>query len=294
MHWLLCSITLVLIPGIVVADIPPRFQDSINYVKALQTKSGGFLPTRDKAAKPSLRATLGAVRAIKYFGGKTPNKKQTQSFVADCFNADKGGFADAPGGEVTVFSTSLGIMAVVDLRMNRKPFEKAVIHYLTEHATTFEDIRIAAAAFDSMEQMAPKAKDWIAVLRKEQNKDGSFGTGDGKARMTGSAVAAILRLGGKISNKADVLKAMKTGQQINGGFGKEKTPFDAELATSYRVMRSLYMLDAQPEDIEGLRSFVEKCRNEDGGYSIAPARPSSVGTTYFAGIILHWLKDDAE
>ena len=45
---------------------------------------------------------------------------------------------------------------------------------------------------------------------------------------------------------------------------------------------------------EGVRSFVAKCRNSDGGYAAAPGQPSSVNGTYFAAIILHWLKERGE
>jgi hypothetical protein len=39
-----------------------------------------------------------------------------------------------------------------------------------------------------------------------------------------------------------------------------------------------------------VRSFVAKCRNADGGYGVAPGQPSNISGTYFAAIILHWLK----
>jgi hypothetical protein len=49
------------------------------------------------------------------------------------------------------------------------------------------------------------------------------------------------------------------------------------------------MLRAKPADVERLRAFIAKCRNADGGYGVAPGQPSAVGSTYFAGIVLHWL-----
>jgi hypothetical protein len=49
------------------------------------------------------------------------------------------------------------------------------------------------------------------------------------------------------------------------------------------------MLKAKPGNVEGVRSFVAKCRNADGGYAVAPGQPSSVNATYFAAIITHWL-----
>ena len=56
-------------------------------------------------------------------------------------------------------------------------------------------------------------------------------------------------------------------------------------------MRCFVMLKARPDRVEDVRAFVAKCRNDDGGYGIAPGQPSSVSSTYFASIITHWLKE---
>jgi hypothetical protein len=50
------------------------------------------------------------------------------------------------------------------------------------------------------------------------------------------------------------------------------------------------MLKAKPETA-GVLAFIDKCRNSDGGYGVAPGQPSSVSGTYFAGIIRHWLAE---
>jgi hypothetical protein len=52
------------------------------------------------------------------------------------------------------------------------------------------------------------------------------------------------------------------------------------------------MLKAKPERVDRLRDFIARCRNEDGGYGVAPDQPSNVGGCYYAGIILHWLNSD--
>jgi hypothetical protein len=54
-------------------------------------------------------------------------------------------------------------------------------------------------------------------------------------------------------------------------------------------MRCFMMLKERPARVEGLRTYVAKCRNEDGGYGVAPGQPSNVGGTYYATIITHWL-----
>ena len=103
------------------------------------------------------------------------------------------------------------------------------------------------------------------------------------------AVVTILRLGSMPKDIAVVLKALKNGQRASGGFGKEDDENAADLESTYRVMRCFMMLKAQPDRVEGLRTFVAKCRNEDGGYGVAPGEPSSVSGTYYAATIRHWL-----
>ena len=56
----------------------------------------------------------------------------------------------------------------------------------------------------------------------------------------------------------------------------------SDLESTYRVMRCFMMLKSNPERLEGLRTFIAKCRNEDGGYGVAPGQPSSAAGTYYA------------
>ena len=79
------------------------------------------------------------------------------------------------------------------------------------------------------------------------------------------------------------------GQRDDGGFGKADAK-GSDLDTSYRVMRSFHMLKEKPKNVEKLKEFIAKCRNADGGYRVEPGKPSNVGATYNASIILHWLK----
>jgi hypothetical protein len=123
-----------------------------------------------------------------------------------------------------------------------------------------------------------------------RNSGSTFGKGKGAARDTGSAVAAILRLGGKLEHPDRLIQAMKDGQRADGAFGKEDTK-SSDLESSYRIIRSLHMLKTKPADPDRMRDFIAKCRNSDGGYSVAPGQLSSATGTYFATIILHWLEE---
>jgi hypothetical protein len=122
------------------------------------------------------------------------------------------------------------------------------------------------------------------------NADGAFGKVDGMARDAGSTVVVLLRLGGKLDQRDNVLKALKGGQRDDGGFSKAGEK-GADLETTYRVLRGFVMVKERPADPDKLRGFVARCRNADGGYGLAPGQPSNVTATYFASIILYWLND---
>jgi len=260
----------------------------------LQSPSGGFLagpehPKMKKPAAPSLRATNAALRALKYFGGEPRDPKACARFVVSCFDKSSGGFADRPNTGPDTISTAVGIMAVVEAKLPIEPYADAVVKYLGENANGFEEIRLAAAGVEAISKRPPQAEDWLKQIRAMQNPDGTFGKGAGAARDTGSAVAAILRLGGKIENPDRVIQAMKEGQRPDGAFGKADVE-TSDLETTYRVTRALHMLKAKPADPDRVRAFIAKCRNADGGYAVAPGLLSSASGTYFAAIILHWLE----
>jgi hypothetical protein len=239
----------------------------------------------------NLRATLGAVRALKYFGGEVPDLKACERFVRSCFDPATGGFVNHPGlGKPDVVVTAVGLMAVVDLHMPKEEFATKAVKYMAEHAQMFEEIRMAAAGLEALRQRPPQVDQWLEQLLKMQNPDGTFGKGQETARATGSTAAAILRLGGKLANRDAVVDAIKKGQRRDGGYGKEEAT-ESDLETCYRVVRALVMLKEKPADVEAMRVFIRKCRNEDGGYGLAPRQKSSISTTYFAAIILHWLDE---
>ena len=290
--WIVGVFALVVVP--VRADDAPGVKQTIEYVKKLQTSTGGFLPNVPQPnvrMVPTLRATSAAVRALKYWGGSVPNKEAAVKFVESCWNSDAGGFADRPNDKADVFTTAVGVMAVTELKMPTDKIGPTALKFLSDNAKSFEDIRIATAGLERLNEKAPNAKAWLADVRKLQNPDGSFGKGAGQARATGGSVVTLLRLGGDVADRAVIIKILKDGQRRNGGYGKDNDENASDLETTYRVMRCFVMLKALPDNVEGVRSFVAKCRNEDGGYGITPGEPSNVNATYFAGIIRHWLDE---
>jgi prenyltransferase beta subunit len=286
MHRATILLAVLVLAGPVHGQSAAEKKATIAYVQSLQRKDGGFAASK-AGEQGTLRATSAAARFFKYFGGEVPDNQAAARFVDQCFDKQSGGFADTPGGKPDLFTTAVGLMAVVQLKMPLEKYRGPAVAYMTKHAQSFEDIRIAAAALDTIGEKVPQAAEWVAVVDKMRQPDGSFGSGPGQARATGGAAVAVLRLGGKI-DRAAVIKAIKAGQRADGGYGKEDAR-TSDLETSYRVMRLFWMLKDRP-NADKLRGFIASCRNADGGYGISPGQPSSVGGTYFVSIILHWLE----
>lgn len=277
----------VLLLAVLPVQTAESTKSTIAYLQKMQNVDGGFRPDADKK-QSSLRATSSALRALKYFGGEAPDRSRAADFIKSCFDRSTGGFGDAPGGKPDVALTAVGLMAVVELKMPLEEYEAVAIRYLGQNTKSFEDIRIAVAGLEAIHKKAPQNEAWMEQVNKMRNPDGTFGKGDGQARDTGSAAVALLRMGGTIPHPDVILKALNAGQRKSGGFGKDGA--EADLETCYRVTRAFHMLKVKPEGAEKMREFVALCRNADGGYGVMPGQPSAVGPTYFASIILYWLK----
>jgi prenyltransferase beta subunit len=287
----LASLTCLVCLGPVHAQTPEiqNKTQTILYVQRLQTKEGGFLPAAPEPGKPpakaSLRATSSALRVFKYFDGKVPNKEACTKFIAACFDKSSGGFADSPGGTPDVFTTAVGLLAVVELGMPQEPYYGAASKYLADNVKTFDEVRIAAAAAEAIKTPPAKVKQWLDVAVKQAVPPPND---PGRPRMLGSRLVTLLRLGDKVFTKDDIVKELQMAQRSNGGFGKDES-LRSDLETTYRIMRALWMLDARPSHVDDMHNFIHKCRNEDGGYGVAPGDPSSVSGCYYAAIITYWL-----
>jgi prenyltransferase beta subunit len=280
------TLLLLTVPPVWAADTKPS---PIIYLTKLQQKDGGFVQDAGKD-RSSLRATSSAIRAIKFFGGELPEASMVANFVKNCHDKASGGFADTPGGKPDVVTTAVGVMAVVSLKLPVEDYETGALKYLAENVKSFEDIRIAAAALEALGKKTPPKEAWLDEVVKLRNPDGTFGKGPTAARETGGATVAVLRMGGKVPDLETVLKTLNAGQGPSGGFARAGADADADLETSYRIVRAFHMLNTKPEGADRLRTFIAKCQNPDGGYGVMPGKPSSVSGTYFAGILLSWLK----
>jgi prenyltransferase beta subunit len=266
---------------------------TIEYLQSRQTNVGAFTnlaPAPNIRIAPTLQATSAGIRALHLLGAKAKNPDAAKKYVASCFNAEAGGFSAMPGNQPEVATTAIGLMAVKALDMPMDTYAPAAEKFLSANAKSFEDIRIAVAGLEASGLKSSKAKDWAADIIKLRNPDGVFGKDFGQARDTAGAIVALLRLGEPVEHRNLILKTLRDGQRPNGGFGKGDDENGADLETSYRVMRAFHMLKEKPARVEALRTYVAKCRNEDGGYSLVPGETSTVGATYYATIIKKWLE----
>ena len=265
---------------------------TIAYVQKLQTSTGGFLSVEPKPnvrLAPTLRSTSAAVRALKYLTAEIPDPDACKKYVASCFDPATGGVSDMPGGKPDVFTTSVGIMAVAELKMPLDKYGKPVVDYLAKHVQTFDDIRIAVAGLERIHKESPRHDRWLHDVNRLTIPE-TGDPGSGVARDAASILVTRMRLGWDFKYTDPMVKLLQSGQRKDGGFGKDKVE-GSDLETTYRVMRAFVMLKSKPRDTASIRGFVARCRNADGGYGMMPGDGSTVGSTYFAAIIVHWLNE---
>ncbi len=256
--------------------------ETVKYVLALQDPAtGGFKVT--PAGKPSLRACNGGVKALKALGQPVPELDKVKAFVTGCYDAKAGSFAE-PGGKPDVAINAVGLLIALDLGLPREKFAGAMT-YLKDNATTFEDVRIAAAAVEAWGVAdCPFSLDgWLKTAGEVAATD---------ARTAASVLAMHLRLGKPSPNGVAQVAAITGGQNADGGWGV-KDAAGSDLETCYRVVRALKLARADGRtataELARVKTFLAKCQNADGGYGVKPGEPSSMSGVYYAVVIEKFL-----
>lgn len=272
------------------AQAPAGKQATLAFIAGLRDPAtGAYKVTAD--GTPSLRACNGAVKAIKYLGGELTGKEKVAAFVLSCYDPATGGFAE-PGGQPDVAITSVGYMAAAELGVADKCAK--AIEYLGEHAKSFDDVRIAAAAVEVADRQPVQLRDWVKVADEElaaatMPPQTAVKKG-GEGRRAGSVAAFYLRLGKPLPKREVIPELLNAGQGIDGGWGKAGEK-GSDLESTYRVMRAFYLLKEEPKLAEKVRAFVAKCRSADGGYGVAPGTPSTMSGVYYAAVVSKWLDE---
>jgi prenyltransferase beta subunit len=260
------------------------FAQTAAFAAAHQNADGGF------AAGPGQPSTLGAtntgLRVLEYVGGSVPDVEACKTFVKSC-KVPGSGFAQRPGGTPDVNTTAVGLLAAGELKIADKAMIDDAVSYFHENSRAFEEVRMSIAGLEAVESKSADFPRWAAQLEAMRQPDGSFGEGAAKAFATGGVAAGILRMGLPLERREAVIDAIKAGQRPDGAWSKDAGPSD--LSSSYRVMRCLFMLKEKP-DAAKLRAYIAGCRQPDGSYAVAPGGKGNLGATYFAAIILRWLR----
>ena len=267
------------------AQSPPDLIQSAKYAAGFQNPDGGFAPARGGAS--TLGATSSATRVLKYTGGAVPDVLGAIKFVKSCVDKGTGGFAPTPGGKADVGTTASGLMALAELKIADDPTVDAAVKFLEANAKTFEEVRIAAAGFEAVKKTSPVFDRWAKEITDTENPDGTFGSGDGKARETGGKAVALLRLGKTLDKKAAIFDYLRSAQKPDGGWSRDGGP--SELDSTYRIMRGFFMAGEKP-DLDRLTALIARCRQSDGSYGAKPAAEGSPGGTYLATILLRWAR----
>ncbi len=254
-------------------------------VASYQNSDGGFGPK--PSAPSSLGATSSAIRILKSTRGTIPDVAACIKYVKSCYDPSTGGFAPTPDGTPTVPLTASGLMAIAELKLPVDDYAKGAIGYFSKNAKEFEEIRIAAAGLEAVEKTSPDFEAWTKTIEGMRNPDGTFGKGSNQARDTGGGTALLLRMGVKVDRKEAILAALRSAQNSDGGWSKGDGP--SELESTYRIMRTFYMLKETP-DLEKLKGFVARCRHSDGSYSVRPGVDPDLGGTYFATTVIRWIR----
>jgi len=226
------------------APTPAQKQATVSWIQSMQKDNGGF--AANKEAKASLPATTSALRALKYFDGELKNGDACKKFVLACYDKVETGFATTPGGKADVHTTAVALLAIKELNVSAPEYLVKPVIFLCAHAQTFEETRIAAAAYEAIGSKCELSANWITRIENTRNKDGTYGKGGDVARQTASAVVTLLRLGAEVEQRENVVKALRAGQRPDGGWGKDGEASDLE--TTYRVLRAFVMFKARPDD----------------------------------------------
>ena len=125
-------------------------------------------------------------------------------------------------------------------------------------------------------------------MAKLRNPDGSYGKGDAVARDTGSAVVIVLRLGGKVENRDNVLRVSRPASAATAVSAKRGPGIRTWKPPTASCVPSSCSRKSRPTS--GPATFVARCRDADG-YGVSPGQPPNVSGTYFASTILHWLAE---
>ena len=232
-----------------------------------------------------------ALRVLEYVGGSVPDVAGCIAFVKSC-KVQGGGFAQTPGGKPDVVTTAIGLMAAAELKIADQGDDRR--RDRLSSAPTPRRSRRSGCRSPGLEAVEASLARLPALGRADREPAPARRHVRRRARPGRSppagAAAAILRMG---TEPGEARRGHRRDQGRPAARRRpgRRTTGPSDLASTYRVMRAFYMLKEKP-DVERLRrASSRRCRQADGGYADhARRQPASLGATYYAAIILRWLR----
>jgi len=269
---------------------PARAEDSIvAAVLALQDPQTGAFRVSSESP-PSLRACNGAVKILRTRRAEIPQRRELIQFVRGCYDGLAGHFQE-PGQKPTVAINAIGLMLIRELDLPREEFAGA-LRYLAKEATTWEDIRIAAAAVEAwgVREAEYPREAWEKLAQAE-----AATAKPQDARFQGGYLALQLRL--EWLRPRDVPTARITqileSQLPDGGWGPPGQT-TSDLETTYRVLRGLHYAGAQGPATQKAyartQELLRRLQTREGLYPNRAGTPANLSGTYYAVMIQSWIR----
>lgn len=113
----------------------------------------------------------------------------------------------------------------------------------------------------------------ISNIQSIQNDDGGFGFEKSDTYTTFLFVGILSALGNHPKDQDGCIFWIKQGQISDGGFifRRDGNPTNnSEMYSTYISVVSLYNMNAEPDDVEGLLKWLMDCKEATGGFRLAP------------------------
>jgi hypothetical protein len=216
-------------------------------------------------------ATLSVVRALGLLGARPADP---DAIHADVLGRAVGGrWALEPGAAPAVLPTAVALLTLnaIGALASLVRWLRPAVDWMAGQAWSREDHLMTIVVVAECGAGAAPSRS-VAFFRELESPDGTFGP---SPVQNGVAAAALLRAGETLADPAAVTRLLLAAQTPDGGFAEPGA--DADLSTTYWVMRALDLLGVRP-DTPRLTGWL---RSRTGGVS--------AGATYECLSVLDWI-----
>jgi hypothetical protein len=232
--------------------------------------SGGFRPAYRLISSPE--NTYLAVKSLKILGSEPSDKEGLIRYAGNKWHE-----------ESRNSKTTCYLLMVYNL-LNQPYPEDSQLKELVKtnfdeyvnqstYSMNLEEVLYLAKMADLLNIKLENKSELIDKLQSAQQKDGGFGYDASDLYMTFYVVSILKELGSYPLAKDECISWIQDGQINDGGFiirrGSIHTN-SSDIYSTYMSMVSLNNLDAKPKNPEKLIKWIKDCKDEYGGFRLAP------------------------